>query len=106
MAQYGLTPKGPNPKRLDVILDEMHESMTRRLGVNTRQNPQSLLNHLLTNVADRIAELWEYGTDVYYSQYPATAEGRSLDSAAQFGGSTRELSSKSYYSVSTWRPAI
>ena len=73
--------------------------MTRRLGVNTRQNPQSLLNHLLTNVADRIAELWEYGTDVYYSQYPATAEGRSLDSAAQFGGSTRELSSKSYYSV-------
>lgn len=99
MAQYGLTPKGPNPKRLDVILDEMHESMTRRLGVNTRQNPQSLLNHLLTNVADRIAELWEYGTDVYYSQYPATAEGRSLDSAAQFGGSTRELSAKSYYSV-------
>ena len=88
MAQYGLTPKGPNPKRLDVILDKMH-----------RQNPQSLLNHLLTNVADRIAELWEYGTDVYYSQYPATAEGRSLDSAAQFGGSTRELSAKSYYSV-------
>lgn len=99
MAQYGLTPNGPNPKRLDVILAEMHESMTRRLGVNTRQNPQSLLNHLLTNVADQIAGLWEYGTDVYYSQYPATAEGRSLDSAAQFGGSTREMSAKSYYSI-------
>ena len=99
MAQYGLTPKGPNPKRLDVILDEMHESITRRLGVNTRQNPQSLLNHLLTNVADQLAALWEYGTDVYYSQYPATAEGSSLDSAAQFGGSTRELSAKSYYYI-------
>ena len=99
MAQYGLTPKGPNPKRLDVILDEMHESITRRLGVNTRQNPQSLLNHLLTNVADQLAALWEYGTDVYYSQYPATAEGSSLDSAAQFGGSTREMSAKSYYSI-------
>lgn len=99
MAQYGLTPKGPNPKRLDVILNEMHESMTRHLGVNTRQNPQSLLNHLLTNIADRIAELWEFGEDVYYSQYPASAEGISLDNAAQFGGSTREAAAKSYYPI-------
>jgi len=99
VAQYGLTSKGPNPKRLDVILDEMHESMTKRLGVNTKQNPQSLLNHLLTNVADRIAELWEYGTDVYYAMYPASAQGVNLDNAAQFGGSTRELAAKSYYSV-------
>ena len=99
MAQYGLTPKGPNPKRLDVILDEMQDFMSRRLGVNIKQNPQSLLNHLLTNVADRLAELWEYGTDVYYSEYPTTAEGSSLDNAAQFGGSTRELSARSYYSI-------
>lgn len=99
MAQYGLTPKGPNPKRLDVILDEMQEFMSRRLGVNIKQNPQSLLNHLLTNAADQLAELWEYGTDVYYSEYPATAEGSSLDNAAQFGGSTRELSARSYYSI-------
>ena len=99
MAQYGLTPKGPNPKRLDVILDEMQEFMSRRLGVNIKQNPQSLLNHLLTNAADQLAELWEYGTDVYYSEYPTTAEGSSLDNAAQFGGSTRELSARSYYSI-------
>ena len=75
MAQYGLTPQGPNPKRLDVVLDEMHQQMTGRLGVNTRQNPQSLLNHILTNVADRITELWEFGVDVYHSQYPSSAEG-------------------------------
>lgn len=99
MAKYGLTPQGPNIKRLDVILDEMHESMSNKLKANTKQNPQSLLNHLLTNVADRIAELWEYGSDVYYSQYPTTAEGSSLDNAAQFGGTTREMPAKSYYSV-------
>lgn len=99
MAKYGLTQQGPNIKRLDVILDEMHESMSNKLKVNTKQNPQSLLNHLLTNVADRIAELWEYGSDVYYSQYPTTAEGSSLDNAAQFGGTTREMPAKSYYSV-------
>lgn len=99
MAQYGLTPQGPNIKRLDVIVEEMHERMSRRLGVNTRLNPQSLLNHLLTNVGDQLAELWEYGSDVYHSQYPATAEGVSLDNAAQFGGTTREAAEKSYYRI-------
>ena len=99
MADYGLTPQGPNIKRLDVILNELHDSMTEKLGVNTRQNPQSLLNHLLTNIADRIAELWELGLDVYYSQYPSTAENIDLDNAAQYGGSTRETPVPSYYRI-------
>lgn len=99
MATYGLTPKGPNIKRLDVILEEMHEDMSKKLSVNTRQNPQSLLNHILTNISDRIAELWEFGLDVYYSQYPSTATDSSLDNAAQFGGSTREMPAKSFYSI-------
>lgn len=99
MATYGLTPQGPNIKRLDVILEEMHEDMSKKLGVNTRQNPQSLLNHILTNISDRIAELWEFGLDVYYSQYPSTATDSSLDNAAQFGGSTREMPAKSFYSI-------
>ena len=77
----------------------MHSKMTERLGVNTRQNPQSLLNHTLTNVADEIAELWEFGVDVYHSQYTSSATGVSLDYAAQFGGSTREMAAKSYYSI-------
>ena len=99
MANYGLTENGPNPKRLDAILEDMHESMSKRLGVNTRKNSESLLNHLLTNIADRIAELWEYGTDIYYSQYPASAKGNSLDNALQFGGIEREAQAKSYYFI-------
>ena len=99
MATYGLTPQGPNIKRLDVILEEMHEDMSKKLGVNTRQNPQSILNHMMTNIADRIAELWEFGNEVYDSQYPSTAESSSLDNAAQFGGTTREMPAKSYYSI-------
>lgn len=99
MPDYGLTPQGPNIKRLDVILEEMHSSISEKVGVNTRQNPQSLLNHILTNIADRIAEVWEFGAEVYYSQYPSTAEGVNLDHAAQFGGSTRELPAPSYYHI-------
>lgn len=96
---YGLTAKGPNIKRLDTILEDLHKGLSERWGVNTRQNPESLLNHMLTNIADRLAELWEFGEDVYYSQYPSTAEGASLDNAAQFGGSTREEAAKSYYPI-------
>lgn len=99
MPEYGLTPQGPNIKRLDVILDDMHAGLSEAWGVNTRQNPESLVNHLLTNVADAIAQLWEFGEKIYYSQYPASAEGVSLDNAAQYGGSTREQAAKSYYPI-------
>lgn len=99
MAKYGLTEQGPNPKRLDVILDEVHDDLTRYTGKNTRQNPQSFLNHYLTNVADAIAELWDFGVEVYHSQYPSSATGASLDNAAQFGGSTRGEAAKSYYRI-------
>lgn len=75
MAKYGLTEQGPNPKRLDVILDEMHDDLTKYTGKNTRQNPQSFLNHYLTNVADAIAELWEFGTAIIIrSTHPAQPE--------------------------------
>lgn len=99
MAKYGLTEQGPNPKRLDVILDEIHDDLTRYTGKNTRQNPQSFLNHYLTNVADVVAELWDFGVEVYHSQYPSSATGASLDNAAQFGGSTRGEAAKSYYRI-------
>lgn len=99
MPEYGLTPNGPNIKRLDTILEDIHAGLSERWGVNTRQNPESLLNHILTIFADRIAELWEFGENVYYSQYPTSAEGRSLDNAAQYGGATRETAAKSYYPI-------
>ena len=86
MPEYGLTPQGPNIKRLDVILNEMHQELSEKWGVNTKQNPESLLNHLLTNFADQLAELWEFGEQVYFSQYPSTAEGTSLDNAAHLHG--------------------
>lgn len=97
MAEYGLTPQGPNIKRLDVILEDMHKKLSEKWGVNTQQHPESLINHLLTNIADAIADLWEFGEHVYYAMYPYSAEGISLDNAAQYGGSTREAAAKSYY---------
>lgn len=99
MAEYGLTERGVNIKRLDTILDEMHTSLSEKWGVNTQQNPRSLLNVLLTNIADEFAELWEFGADVYYSQYPLSAEGMHLDNVGQFAGVTRVYNLPSYYHI-------
>lgn len=97
--QYGLTDKGPNIKRLDVILDEMQEHIVLRTGRNIKQNKQSFLNHELTNVSDKIAELWEFGQELYGAMYPTSATGISLDNSCEYGGVPRETAAKSYYKI-------
>ena len=99
MAKYGLTPNRPKKKRLDEIENSIHDKLSEKWGVNTRQNPESYLCHMITNFADKMAEAWEFGEDIYYSMYPSFAEGTSLDNAAQYGGSTREPAAKSYYPI-------
>ena len=99
MPEYGLTSTGPNVKRLDVIEDQIHTELSEKWGVNTRQNPESFLCHLIRNIADQIADLWAYGSDVYYSQFPNSAEGKNLDTAVQYGGIIRERAKKSYYRI-------
>jgi uncharacterized phage protein gp47/JayE len=101
MNKYGVTPTGFVPKRLDVILDEMHTDLSAGFGINTRLNPHSYLNVLITNIADKIADLWEVSQDCYDAMYPFSAEGLSLDNAAQFGGITREEARPTYYPIHT-----
>ena len=99
MAEYGLTPNGINIKRLDVILDEMQEYLTNAWGVNVKQNPESFLNLFLTNVADELAELWEFGQDVHNCLFVTTAEGMYLDNVSQYAGVPREENMPSYYYI-------
>jgi uncharacterized phage protein gp47/JayE len=99
MSDYGLTTQGVNIKRLDTIIDEMHTDLTEKWGVNTRQNTSSLLNVLITDIADELAELWEFGEDIYNNTYPQSAEGMYLDNATQFAGITREEAAKSFYHI-------
>lgn len=99
MPDYGVTPQGFVPKRLDVILSEMTESISSDLGISVGIDKQSYLNVLLTDIADKIAELWEVAQDVYASAYPSMAEGTSLDNVGQLGGVTRELAERSFYPI-------
>lgn len=99
MSSYGLTPEGVNIKRLDTILNELHTNLSKEWGVNTQRNQESLLNHMLTNFADKIAELWELGEAVYYANYPSSAEDLSLDRACQYAGVERKSAAKTIYPI-------
>ena len=99
MSEYGLTKNGVNIKRLDVIMDELHEALSTGWGVDTRSNNQSVLNVLLTAFADKTAELWEFGEQLYHNYHPASAEGVALDDACQFSGVVRGRARRSTYPI-------
>ncbi len=99
MNEYGVTSTGFVPKRLDIILEEIHSDLSEGFGIDTRLNAQSYLNVLVTNFADKIAELWEVAQDSYDAMYPFSAEDLSLDNVAQFGGVTREEAKPTYYPI-------
>ena len=99
MSDYGVTLNGVNIKKSETIQNEIHAALSSGWNVNTRNNPQSFLNVLVTDFADKLAELWMFGAGVYYSMYPSSAEGTNLDNAVQYAGITRQMSEKSYYPI-------
>ena len=99
MSEYGVTPKGVVIKRFDTILNELHDDLSAGWRINTRLNPKSFLNVELTSYADKLAELWEFGEQVYHSMYPFSAEDSSLDNAVQFGGISREDARPTFYPI-------
>lgn len=100
MEEYGVTDKGFNLKRFDVLYKELTDELSDELGFDVSQNPQSFLNSaLILPFLNIIESLWELGQDIYYSHYPSTATGLSLDNAVQFGSVFREGNKASEYII-------
>lgn len=97
MPEYGVTDKGFVIKRLDTIIDEIHDDLTEGLGIDTRLLRPSFLDTLVTTFAGQIADIWEDLQDQYYAKYPATATGVNLDNAVQYGGIRRSAGRKTCY---------
>ena len=91
MSDYGVTKNGFVRKRYDTIYSELQGDIKDGLGIDVSINPKSFFNVLLSSVADKLAVAWELAEMVYYSHYPATAEGINLDYACQFGGLTGKV---------------
>lgn len=97
MANYGLTDNGFVIKRLDTILDEIHEELSDGFGIDTRISKPSFLDVLVTTFAGQIANLWEVAQESYYAKYPSSATGVHLDNSIQYGGVRREMAARTIY---------
>ena len=88
MAEYGVTDKGFNIKRLDTIMEEIHTDLTEAFGFDTRLTKPSFLDTLITTFSYQISDLWETAQDNYYAKYPATASTMPFSMAAYAGRQT------------------
>ena len=94
---YGVTDNGFVLKRMDTIIEEIHEDLTNGFGYNTRVMRPSFLDTLVTTFAGQIADLWEVAQDNYFAKFVSTATGKNLDNAAQYGGLQRASRKQSTY---------
>lgn len=91
---FGLTAQGFVRKRLDDIKTELEQAVLDEFGeVNT--DPDSVFGQLIGIFSNIIADLWQEMENTYQSQYPATADGVSLDNAVDLVGIRRLEATKS-----------
>jgi uncharacterized phage protein gp47/JayE len=90
---FGLTPNGFNQKRLADIVTDLNNAFIAQFGdINT--TPQSVFGQVIGIMAKMYADIWEDLTDVYFSQYPNSAAGPSLDNVVQLNGLVRMAQSQ------------
>jgi uncharacterized phage protein gp47/JayE len=93
---FGITPQGFLIKKFENIKSEIENALKLALGNDLNLLPQSVLGQLVAIFAERETLLWELAQAVYYSQYPDTAEGTSLDNVCSITGTVRKQATKSY----------
>lgn len=86
MADYGLTEKGFQPKRLADIVAGVNSRIADQLGIQIETNANSVFGQIIGVFSYEIADLWEQAGMVYNAMYPHTAGGVSLDNAAALAG--------------------
>lgn len=87
-SQFGLTPQGFKIKRLPDIHAENQNLLLAAFG-EINLDPQSIFGQLIGVLSKVEADIWENMQDVYFSQYPNSAEGISLDNVVQLNAITR-----------------
>lgn len=85
---YGLTPQGFNTPRLANVKQFLENDFIASLG-DVNLDPQSVVGQLVGIFAKAYADQWENLEEVYFSQYPNSAQGSSLDNVVQLNGITR-----------------
>ena len=91
---FGLTNKGFIPKTLPEIKKSLEDGLKDQFGV-IDTSPESVFGQFIGVLATSLTDLWEQTENVYYSEYPASASGQSLDGVAQLTGVVRLAATRS-----------
>ena len=76
---FGLTPDGFIAKQESEIQAEIQSSLSTAFGESINLLPESVFGQIVGIFAEREALIWQLAEAVYASQYPAGAEGTSVD---------------------------
>lgn len=87
---FGVTDQGFVTKRLPDIKLEIESTIRDTFGSGIDLTAESPLGQIIGVFAERESKLWELAEGVYYSAYPDTAEGVSLDNAVALTGIVRQ----------------
>lgn len=86
--EYGVTAQGFKAKRLIDIKNELENAFIAEFS-DVNLDAQSVVGQLIGIYSKALADIWENLEDVYFSQYPNSASGISLDNVVQLNGITR-----------------
>lgn len=90
----GLDTTGFTSKTLDEIKTEIETALKAEFGlINT--NPDSVFGQMIIALAPSIYDVWERLEELFYSQYPASADGFALDNVCALTGIYRLAAVKS-----------
>ncbi len=85
---FGLTPLGFNAMRLADIKQALDNAFIAEFG-DINLDPQSVFGQEIGVLSKSLADIWENLENVYFSQYPNSASGVSLDNVVQLNAITR-----------------
>lgn len=89
MATYGVTAQGFVTKQLADIVRDLTAAFQAAWGQGINTNPSSRFGQFIGIFAERLADLWAVGAQVYASQYPDSASGTSADNVWSITGMLR-----------------
>lgn len=88
MIPFGLSPFGFRAKRLNDVKTDLDNQFIGQFG-DVNLAPQSVIGQIIGVFSKVLADIWENQEQVYFSQYPNSADGVALDNVVQFNGITR-----------------
>lgn len=91
---YGLTSEGFVKKTLNVIKTDMENSIKAKFGI-ANVDPESVFGQEIGVISEVAGDIWDLAELVYMSQYPASADGVSLDNVADLNNLKRLDATKS-----------